>query len=94
MAEDREMESDKGRITNPQSDAATPAGAKAPGRRGFLAGAGAAAGVAGAAVLAVKRGAAPAAEAVAADAAPAKPVGGLGYHETAHIRKYYDTTKV
>jgi hypothetical protein len=66
---------------------------KARARRGFLLGAGAAAGVAGATAMALGRSAQvatpQAAEPVAQDDAPGK-----GYHVTAHIRKYYDTTKV
>ena len=64
-------------------------------RRGFLVGAGAAAGVAGAAAIALKSGTAPVVAGEAAvEAAQKAPVQGRGYHETAHIRKYYDTTKV
>jgi hypothetical protein len=57
--------------------------------------AGAAAGVAGAAVIGLRRPAQPV-EAVAAAAVPRQKdaTDGRGYHETAHIRKYYDTTKV
>jgi hypothetical protein len=62
-------------------------------RRGFLVG-GAAAGVAGAAAIALKTGARPVAGEVAGQTPRAEPAQGRGYHETAHIRKYYDTTKV
>jgi outer membrane lipoprotein SlyB len=94
MAEDGQMKGDeitKGSI--PERRDSTPAAARSAGRRGFLAGAGAA-GVAGAAVLAT-RGNAPAVPAgAAADAVSSKPVGNRGYHETDHVRKYYDTAKV
>ena len=90
------MEDDKGSKGSEGSTIDQRVGASrvsASGRRGFLAGAGAA-GVAGAAVLAVGgKGPVPAGDA-AAEAAPVKPLAGRGYHETDHIRKYYDTTKV
>jgi hypothetical protein len=88
------MKEDKGRIADRQgSNAAGVTSSKAPARRGFLAGVGAA-GVAGAAVIAAGRGAAPSvAEAADPEAAP-KPVAGRGYHETDHVRRYYDTAKV
>ena len=70
----------------------TASGAPA-GRRGFLVGAGAAAGMAGAAAATFRRPAEPAAD-VVAEQAQKDPVQGKGYHETPHIRKYYDTTKV
>lgn len=63
-------------------------------RRGFLVGAGAAAGAAGAAALALRTRAEPVAAAAASAPGQTDPVQGQGYHETAHIRKYYDTTKV
>ena len=87
------MEDDKSRINDRQ--AAKPGSApldRAPARRGFLAGAGAA-GIAGAAVLAAGGRGTPAVGEVA-DAAPPKQAASRGYHETDHIRKYYDTTKV
>ena len=62
-------------------------------RRGFLVGAGAAAGVAGVAAVALKTRTQPVAD-VAAPAPDSAPAQGRGYHETAHIRKYYETTKV
>jgi hypothetical protein len=62
-----------------------------PRRRGFLLGAGAAAGV-GAAALAVGRNAQPPVEAAAPQ--DHKPVASRGYHVTDHVRKYYDTAKV
>jgi hypothetical protein len=71
-----------------QTASATPAG-----RRGFLVGAGAAAGMAGAAAATFRRPLGPVAD-VAAEQAQKDPVQGKGYHETPHIRKYYDTTKV
>jgi hypothetical protein len=64
------------------------------GRRGFLAGAG----VAGAGVAAAALAARPSPSQAPGNAASAKkdapPEAGRGYHETAHVRKYYDTTKV
>lgn len=63
-------------------------------RRGFLMGAGAVAGAAGAAALALKTRAEPVAGFAASGPLQKDPVQGQGYHETAHIRKYYDTTKV
>jgi hypothetical protein len=63
-------------------------------RRGFLMGAGAAAGAAGAAALALKTRTEPVAGVAASGPLQKDPVHGQGYHETAHIRKYYDTTKV
>jgi len=88
------MEDNKGRIMNRQSAASDGvARAKASGRRGFLAGAGAA-GVAGAAVLASRGAGTPALAEAADPVAPTKTAAGRGYHETDHIRKYYDTTKV
>jgi hypothetical protein len=93
MAED-EMKDEKGTIKDRQG--ATPAGgtgSKAPARRGFLAGVGAA-GVAGAAVIAAGRNGAPVAVEAAGQAVPAQAVAGRGYHETDHIRRYYDTAKV
>jgi hypothetical protein len=93
MAEDGEMEDDKNRINDRQ--ATKPGSAppdRASARRGFLAGAGAA-GIAGAAVLAAgTKGTSAIAE--VADEAPPKQAASRGYHETDHIRKYYDTTKV
>jgi len=65
---------------------------RTPARRGFLAGAGVA-GIAGAAVLATGGKGASAIADVAPEAPPTQ-VAGRGYHETDHIRKYYDTTKV
>jgi len=87
------MEDDKSRINDRQ--AGTPGGAppnRSPARRGFLAGAGAA-GIAGAAVVAAG-GKQASAIAEVADEAPPKQAASRGYHETDHIRKYYDTTKV
>ena len=63
-------------------------------RRGFLAGAGAVAGVAGAAAVALKSRALPVTAEVVASEKPEAPAQSRGYHETAHIRKYYETTKV
>jgi len=81
--------------SNPDRGRETTAGeGKAPGRRGFLAGAGAVAGIAGAAAVALKSRGRPVADDVAPQAAGTDPGQGRGYHETAHIRKYYDTTKV
>lgn len=73
----------------------TPATAatRSAGRRGFLAGAGVA-GVAGAAVLATRGTGRPVADEAAAEAVPPKALANRGYHETDHVRKYYDTTKV
>ena len=71
-----------------QTASGTPAG-----RRGFLVGAGAAAGMAGAAAATFRRPPDTAAD-VVAEQAQKDPVQGKGYHETPHIRKYYDTTKV
>jgi hypothetical protein len=62
-------------------------------RRGFLIGAGAVAGVAGVAAVALKNGAQPVTE-VAAPEPDKAPAQSRGYHETAHIRRYYETTKV
>ena len=87
------MEDDKGSKGSKTDHQVGTSRVGASGRRGFLAGAGAA-GVAGAAMLAVGgKGPVPAGDA-AAEAAPVKPLAGRGYHETDHIRKYYDTTKV
>jgi hypothetical protein len=62
-------------------------------RRGFLMGAGAAAGVAGAAALVAGRS--PQAEPeVAAATSAQQAAGSRGYHVTEHVRKYYDTAKV
>lgn len=66
---------------------------KAPARRGFLAGVGAA-GVAGAAALAAARNTTPAVAEAADQASSPRNVAGRGYHETDHVRRYYDTTKV
>lgn len=75
-----------------QRQAGTPA--RGPGaRRGFLLGAGAAVGAAGVAAATLRQPAVTSAGEVA-QAAPKEPAGGQGYHLTAHIRKYYDTTKV
>ena len=60
-----------------------------PRRRGFLRAAGRA-GALGA--LAAVAGQAPAAAAVAAPAA-LESAGGVGYHETEHIRQYYRTAR-
>lgn len=60
-----------------------------PRRRGFLRAAGGA-GALGA--LAAVAGQAPAAAAVAAPAA-LESAGGVGYHETEHIRQYYRTAR-
>jgi hypothetical protein len=62
----------------------------APGRRGFLLGAGAA-GAAGAAVIATK-GTLPAAPEAPKPQKHAK--GGGGYHVTDHVRHYYKTTTI
>lgn len=74
------------------ADIGKKAGGK-PARRGFLLGAGAAAGAAGAAALTLGKGPQVVASEVAAAATP-EPVRGQGYHVTDHIRKYYETTKV
>jgi hypothetical protein len=88
------MKEDKGRTTDRQGGSAAGAtSSKTPARRGFLAGVGAA-GVAGAAVIASKRGTTPPVAEAADPAVAAKPVAGRGYHETDHVRRYYDTTKV
>ena len=64
-----------------------------PARRGFLLGAGAAAGAAGAAAFALGKGPQVVATEVAGAATP-EPARGQGYHVTDHIRKYYETAKV
>jgi hypothetical protein len=89
-----ERDSEKGRTLLGQ-DSSSVAGAafKKPSRRGFLAGVGVA-GVAGAAALAAGRGAAPAAAEAAGEAPAAGTLAGRGYHETDHVRRYYDTAKV
>ena len=88
------MSSDIGKQSGPQSTAqAVPGAGKSRARRGFLLGAGAAAGAAGAAAIALGKASQAAAPEAAVAAAP-KPAGGQGYHVTAHVRKYYDTTKV
>ena len=63
-------------------------------RRGFLLGAGAAAGAAGAAAVALGKRTAAVPVVAASDALQKDPMQGQGYQETAHVRKYYDTTKV
>lgn len=94
MAEDGKMSSDIERGNGRQSDAqALPVAGKAPARRGFLLGAGAVAGAAGAAAIALGKSP-PVTQAQAAEPAARDPVQGQGYHVTAHVRKYYDTTKV
>lgn len=75
-----------------ERQAGTPAGGRGA-RRGFLLGAGAAVGAAGVAAATLRQPAAANAGEVA-QAAPTEPASGQGYHLTAHIRKYYDTTKV
>jgi hypothetical protein len=84
------MSNEIDKVTGPVQGTAD--GSKAT-RRGFLVGAGAAAGIAGAAAVALKTRTQPIAD-VAAPAPEQTPVSGRGYHETAHIRKYYETTKV
>ena len=51
-------------------------------------------GIAGAAVLAAGGKGRDAIAEVADEASPPKQASGRGYHETDHVRKYYDTTKV
>ena len=63
----------------------------APGRRGFLLGAGAA-GAAGAAVIATKGSVVASAPAAPKPEKHAK--GGGGYHVTDHVRHYYKTTMI
>ncbi|MEO6271190.1 MAG: formate dehydrogenase [Lautropia sp.] len=75
-----------------ERQAGTPAGGGGA-RRGFLLGAGAAVGAAGVAAATLRKPAATNAVEVA-QAAPKESDGGQGYRLTAHIRKYYDTTKV
>lgn len=74
------------------ADIGKKAGGK-PARRGFLVGAGAAAGAAGAGALTLGKGPQAVTTEVAGAAAP-EPVRGKGYHVTDHIRKYYETAKV
>jgi hypothetical protein len=92
MAEGGEMEDGKDSSRNRGTPTGA-TGATTAARRGFLAGAGAA-GVAGAAVLATRGKGTPAAADVADQAPAPKPLAGRGYHESDHVRKYYDTTKV
>lgn len=79
--------------TEQQPGATQVVAGKSPARRGFLLGAGAVAGAAGAAAIAMRK--APPVDAGQV-AEPAQPESdkGRGYHITAHIQKYYDTTKV
>ncbi len=85
--------SDSGRTMQQGEAPAGGASSKAPARRGFLAGVGAA-GVVGAAAIAAGRSAPPAVTEVAGQAAAPGKVAGRGYHETDHVRRYYDTAKV
>lgn len=83
----------KGRDQQADGSQAVAVVGKTPARRGFLLGAGAAAGAAGAAAIALRKSPQVAAQ-VAEPATKQEPEKGRGYHVTAHIQKYYDTTKV
>lgn len=87
------MSSDIEKEKSPQSDAQAAPVTGLFARRGFLLGAGAAAGAAGAAAIALGKKPQAAAPEVAEPAAQ-EPARGRGYHVTDHVRKYYDTTKV
>ncbi|MCW5256002.1 twin-arginine translocation signal domain-containing protein [Verminephrobacter aporrectodeae subsp. tuberculatae] len=63
-----------------------------PARRSFLRGA-ATAGAAAAAVVALPH-AVPAPDATPPEPARGAPEGGGGYHLSAHVRQYYETTRV
>jgi hypothetical protein len=94
MAEDWKMSSGIEKANEPKPDAqAVAVTGKSTARRGFLLGAGVAAGAAGAAAITLGKPA-PVARVQAAEPAARGPVQGQGYHVTAHVRKYYDTTKV
>ncbi len=77
-----------------QDVSAVPAGKATSRRRGFLVGVGVAAGAAGVAAVALGSRSQQAAGDALPQASRQAPVDGRGYQETAHVRKYYDTTKV